>query len=260
MSTTDKTDLRIPLEWAEHYGITGLVAEEWQEHTTYGYGATLTTEEKPDWQRPMTDDEFKRRLHGSWSPTYDESVPRYQRKARVDRTKKMPKFAPTVEAVRDVLGTFRGWVDTTSITQALGEPLGWDRQNTPPNSKVLKALKTLQEEGVVIEQDDVKDRQRIPNARRPEGNSKMWMTVSVYEGLIEDRRLDEAEHERRIEKLHGWLDSLAEGLPVAYSHSNRLCFVDGAFEADADTGKITMDWSVMEQIINLSPRKGPSHG
>jgi hypothetical protein len=255
MSKIDTDDLRLPSEWAEHFGITGLVEDQWQEHARIsGYGDTAVMADVPDWQRAMTEQEFKRAVHGGYKPTYADDVPRHQRTASVPRTKKMPKFAPTDEAVSDALGSFRGWIDTSGVTQALAEPLGWSNQVLPPNGKVLTRLKAMREAGTVVEHDDVEDKRRIPNARRGDGNSKMWLLVSSLNDLIEDRRLDEEEHKRRRTKAATFVASLDPALvpDVAYSNRARLAFEDGTFIPDADSGTITMAWTTLERLIDIA--------
>lgn len=247
-------DLRTPAEWAEHFGVTGLVAEEWQEHSRLaGYGESAVLADVPDWERTMTELEFRRTLHGSWSPPRDTDRPRLSSRAR---SKKMPKFTPTPEAVLDALGSYRGWVPSTELTKVLAEPLGWHGYNLPPNAKVMTILKALALAGTVIERGDAADAARIPSAVRPEGSSKEWLLATTYESLHDDRRLDEAEHTRRRAKLDGFLASLEETLvpKVDYSHLTRLAYVAGTFDPDANTGRIAMDWATMERIIDLSPR------
>jgi hypothetical protein len=260
MNTTETTtDLRLPAEWAEHFGITGLVAEEWQHFEREYVDGKYVDADIPEWDRPQTEAEFRRTLHGAWAPPKTEGQ-RYA--SSRDRSKKMPKFTPTPEAVRDALGNYRGWIPTTEVTKTLAEPLGWHGYNLPPNTKVMKLLKALVADGTVIDQADATDAARIPTAVRGEGSSKEWMLSTTYDSLREDRRLDEAEHDRRRAKLAGFLAALEETLvaEVDYSHATRLAYVDGIFDRDADTGQIRMDWETMERIINLSPRRGPSDG
>lgn len=259
MSTPD-TDLRTPSEWAEHYGITGLVPEEWQHFAKVkDANDDWVDGPVPEWERPQTHTEFRRTLHGEWRPPVTNEN-RYARQA--PRSKKMPKFAPTAEAVLDALGEHYGWVPTTAVTRTLAEPMGWHGYDLPPNTKVMNHLKALAEAGTVVEENSGIDNVRIPTAKRGEGTTKMWMTAAIYESLKADRTTDEGEQYRRTAKLAGWLSSLDPTLPaeVAYSHGTRLMYVEGEYVADADSGRITLDWATMERIINLSPRNGPSHG
>lgn len=201
----------------------------------------------------MTDRQFIRLLHGTWNPPADENVPKWKQRKYVDRTKKMPTFRVESEAVIDVLGEFRGWVDTTSVTQALAEPLGYAAPtHLPPNTKTLTVLRALAADGIVLEEGDATDLRRIPTSRA--SNGKKWMLRSVYDDLICDRELDEVEHGRRVEKLTGWVAGLDETLvpDLRYTHSKRLAVVGGEFDPALDSGTVTVPWAALERLIDLS--------
>jgi hypothetical protein len=253
-----KTDqpLHTPAEWAALFGITGLVAAEWQDRATtrvprkedpmLGTIYDRVEGPTPDWDRPMTEREFKHRLHGVWYPgRSNPDAPAWQRNFGKDRTKRMPRFAPTREQVLDALGEFTGWVETSAVTEVLAEPLGYTVGSLPPNTKVLALLRELHNERLVVEIGDPIDRDRIPKQRRG-GNAKEWLLRSVYDGLVADRDDDQTEHDRRRTKL-----ALVDPSGAAtYSHNSKLMFVDGNYAPSLDTGTVTVPWALMESLID----------
>lgn len=257
MTSTDTLEMRTPPEWAERFGITGLVEPEWQSHRVIsGYGSDAVRHELPDWQRPMPEGEFVRILHGTFIADQAPGAPSYMRESK-QRSKKMPKWAPTREAVLEVLDGRRSFLDTSSVTAELAVPLGWGRSALPANTKVLTILKGLQSEGLVVEAADAgKDPAYGLSAA---GGSKMWMRSDRIEALDEDRRLDNNEKARRVDKLHGWLAAWNPDFTGNYHHGgSKPMFVDGEYDPDEDFGTVTLDWSVVEALINATARPGPS--
>jgi len=245
---TERDDLRTPPEWAEHYGITGLVPEEWQqkERPYSGARARVDDERVPLWEMAMPPSRFRSLLGVNIARGYGFEA----------RSKEMPPFRPTPEAVLDVLGDHRGWVPTAKVLDELVTPLGYcpsqDHLPKGGKAKVTKILKALHEEGKLVERTTLHRRGgpgTIPVSGGNYGvadNHKCWILASIYEEMTYDITLDRAEEERRRDRLAQWADNLGTD-DVNYSHPSRPIYTDGVLTGDG--GKVTLPWDLVEAII-----------
>ena len=219
-------ELKTPPEWAEHYGITKLIAGQWAPGLNRR-GISAARRRCPNidqtgrtayvdlgngdlWTTPLSSAEFR-------SVLFDDIIGTPGR-----RTYKLAVFDPSIRQVWDLLIETDGWITATDITTRLAEPLGYlPNIKVPPNTKVNKILDGLRAEGVVVLQTPGHDH-RHPHVSARGGTSRLWTTaahVAKWDADFEllDRVVD---HRADATVLAGEL-LLGEPRAFRYQHHRR---------------------------------------
>lgn len=179
---TELIELKTPPEWAEHYGITKLIASQWApglQRRSYsdarrrcanvdgsGKSNYIDLSAGDLWTTPLSSTEFR-------SVLFEDIIGTPGR-----RSYKLTVFDPSPRQVWDLLIETDGWITATDITTRLAEPLGYlPNIKVPPNTKVNQILADLQADGVAVLQTPDHDH-RHPRVSDHNGNARFWTTAA----------------------------------------------------------------------------------
>jgi hypothetical protein len=252
-------ELLTPPQWAEKFGYTGLVEEEWQhveQIRTWKAGreSKYLTDPRVAWERPISQQGFVELAQGKWrDPSLDRSSPYHYGKKR---SGKPPRFAPTEEAIVDLLADAGKWTTTVWITDRLIANLGLGDATSNHRSKVVKVLEGLVEQDRVVRYrgpgaGTTKEIQTVdhvgPHADRNNVSAKWCLTEQLDQWRIE-RDAFYAEDARRQDLVVGFdieHTAVTGGRGLGYGGAKAPVYNGEPYD-----NPITFSWPQFERLVN----------